>query len=147
MIRSTLALGSLTVGLACLLGCTPDDPDGSFSLTYQSKTWSGAGVSCKINTSYPEGDPERGKFFVSANDLEDQGFSMLATFLQHEAAPPAGDYAVGSEVKMQASFDGLSGDQVFTQFAEGTAAVDEEAPGFRVTFQGTPGLSGSVYCP
>ena len=152
----TVALSLFTALLLMAPACDSaagDDP-GSYDLVLEGEpfsgpdpAWPGSRVSCKINTSYPESDPLRGKYFVNASNFEDRGFSVLLHFRALESAPPAGSYEVGPEVALQGSYtdpdDGLVGGTI----AQGLVTVADEGAGFRMTFAGTPGLTGSIVCP
>lgn len=144
-ITFALALGALPL---LATGCDSAGGDtGSYTLTLLDEPFSGTSVDCKVNTSYPQGDPLRGKFFVSANNYEDRGFSALVHFVNFEAAPTPGTYTAGDGVAVQASYTDPDDGPLGGVIDSGSLTVEETGSGLRLTFVSTPGLTGTITCP
>ncbi len=157
----SLTLSSMSIAALALMGCagTAEDEDGSYDLVVEDRfgtdyAIAGSKPSCKVNTSFPDSDPKRGKYFVglTASGNPDVVVSLYVHFLEYTDAPPAGTYA-NSDPMVDISFSTtFSDDSVAVadnerDLSNTSVTVTDGGDGIRMTLDGGfPGASGYVQC-
>lgn len=157
--RSFLVLTTTSAALITS-GCSgsTDDEKGSYDITIQDRTGAeyahkGSDPSCKINTSFPESDPRRGKFFVGElSNNEESQMSLYVHFLDYTSPPPAGTY-LNSDEKVDISFSTtfVNKDVDVTDaqrdLSNASVIVTDAGNGIRIELgPGFPGASGFIQC-
>lgn len=146
MSRTSLLLIPLLGGLLTACG-DPEPSYGQYDFSainsegveqiFQSES----GARCGINTSYPDGNPEKGKFYVSVIGDNGSVLSLTAHWLDFEEAPPAGSYPVSETVTLTVTLD----DETLDSSA-GTIVLSDEGEGLRMDFNGVANLNGDLLC-
>ena len=150
-----LVFSTLTLAMG---GCADNGESPSYRFVVEDRkgvdyTFEGDKPSCKVNTSFPTGDPKRGKFFVGVfQEVNGNILSLYIHFLDYTAAPPAGTYS-NSDPKVDVSFStDFADDEVDVadnerDLSNVSVIVSDDGNGIRVELgPGFPGASGYFQC-
>jgi len=146
------------VSLSCALfamSCTePGGVSEGYSIEVTDKDggkhlFEGESVSCKPNTSSPDSDPLKGKYFVGVlNALGDNILNVTLHFPDYTEPPPAGTYTNGDGLDVFFSFDPKGEEEdAMRDFSTASVTVSGEAPALRIEFDPSfPGVTGYMQC-